>query len=373
MRASASGTITAIGVCFPDEVRRNEWWEDHYPDLVANAREAMLAKVWADHHERERSGYDACIERYLDDPFRGTVERRCMGPNDSAQAMELGAVEAALEAGGYAPEDIDLVLVHALRPDAHVVGEGTYLMCKLGIRAPAIQFESACASAMVGFHFAADLVAAGRYRRILVVVCSTYTRDVLASDSFSWFLGDGAAAFVVEPARAAGFGLLAAHTIPTSETCGIFHYDLELVDAQPRLMIHASRRAGKVIRDHSQAYLRRCVDAVLSEAGVGLADIDMLVVNTPTAWYAEFCATTLGLDLERTVDNYPAFANCGPVLWPNNLRTAVEDGRVRPGSLVLGYSIGSVATASAVIFRAGEIAVAERPVDSGSRVGDATG
>ena len=66
--------------------------------------------------------------------------------------------------------------------------------------------------------------------------------------------------------------------------------------------------------------------------------------------------------LDRTVDNYPRYANCGPILWPNNLRTAVLDGRVRPGTLVLGYSIGSVSTASAVVFRAGEISVAERSI-----------
>ncbi len=357
----APGNITAIGVCFPDEIRRNDWWERRYPELVANAREALLAKVWADHREREGSRYDACIDRYLRDPFRGTVERRWMAETDTAQALATGAARAALEAGGYGPEDIDLVLVHALRPDFHIVGEAAHLMTALGLRAPAIQFESACSSALIGFHMAADLVRVGRYRRILVVLTTTYTRDVLPSDSFSWFLGDGSAAFVVEPA-ASGHGLLGAHSIPTLETCGIFRHDLELVDGQPRLMIHARRDAGKVIRDESEGYLRTCVDGALREAGVGLADVDMLIVNTPTAWYAEFCATALGFGLDRTVDNYPRFANCGPVLWPNNLRTAVEDGRVRPGALVLGYSIGSVATATAVVFRAGDIAVRERPI-----------
>lgn len=357
-----NATLTAIGTCFPNEIRTNDWWERRYPKLVANAREATLARVWADHHEPSRSIYDACIDRYLTDPFRGTVERRWMGPDDSAQQLELRAAEAALAAGGYGPGDIDLVLVNSLRPDSHVVGDAAYLMCQLGIRAPAINFETACSSAMVGFHLAVDLIRSGRYRRILVIVCSTYTRDVDPGNSFSWFLGDGAAAFVVEPAHAPGFGLLAAHTIPTLETCGIFSYELELVEGQPRLMIEASRRAGKVIRDHSEGYLRHCVDAALSEAGFGLSDIDFLVVNTPTAWYAEFCATVLGFGLERTVDNYPSYANCGPVLWTNNLRTAVEDGRVQPGSLVLGFSIGSVSTASAVVFRAGRIGVAERAI-----------
>jgi 3-oxoacyl-[acyl-carrier-protein] synthase III len=356
------GTITAIGMTFPDEVRTNDWWEQRYPEVVANAREATLAKVWTDHSEAERSRYDQCIEPYLADPFRGTVERRWMSPTDTARAMELSAARAALAAGGYATEDIDLVLVHALRPDAHVVGEAAYLMLELGLRAPAIHFESACSSAMIGFHLASDLIGSGRYRRIMVVACTTYTRDVEPSDTFSWFLGDGAAAFVVEPAAKPGDGLLAAHTIPTLETCGIFRHDLELIDGQPRLMIRASRRAGKAIRDVSEVYLRTCVDKALSEAGVGLREIDFLVVNTPTAWYAEFCASVLGFAPEQTVDNYPRYANCGPVLWPNNLRTAVEDGRVRPGSLVLGYTIGSVSTAAAVVFRAGDIAVREVPI-----------
>lgn len=359
---NAPGTITAIGLSFPEEVRTNDWWERHHPALVADAREALLARVWADHSEQERSAYDSCIEPYLSDPFRGTVERRWMGAQGTSQDMALAAAGAALEAGGYAPGDIDLVLVNALRPDSHVVGDAAYIMAQLGLRAPALNFESACSSSMVGFHLAADLVRVGRYRRILVIACTTYTRDVEASDSFSWFLGDGAAAFVVEPAHAPGYGLLAAHTIPTLETCGIFYHELELVDGQPRLMIHASRKAGKVIRDASESYLRTCVDGALREAGVGLGDIDFLVVNTPTAWYAEFCTKVLGFGLEQTVDNYPRYANCGPVLWPNNLRTAVEDGRVRPGSLVLGYTIGSVSTASAVVFRAGEIKVRERPL-----------
>jgi 3-oxoacyl-[acyl-carrier-protein] synthase-3 len=353
------GTISSIGVAFPEDIRTNDWWEHHHPQLVARHRDALLAKVWADHTwpRTGASTYDQCIAAYLEDPFRGTVERRWMGPQDSAQSMELAAATAALDAGGHEGGDIDLVLVNALRPDSHVVGDAAYLMRRLGIRAPAINFESACASGLVGFHLAADLVRVGRYRRILVIACSTYTRDVDPEDSFSWFLGDGAAAFVVEPAREPDQGLLGAHTIPTLETCGIFRYEQVLVGSEPRMLIAASRRAGKAIRDNSEGYLRTCVDGALSEAGVALHDIDFLVVNTPTAWYAQFCAKVLGFEMSQIVDNYPRFANCGPALWGSNLHTAISEGRASPGDLVLGYSIGSVATASAVVFRVGEIAV----------------
>lgn len=352
---SPRGSITALAIALPEQVRRNDWWEQHYPEQVANARQSTLAKLWAGFGDAEPSTYDRAIAPYLDDPFRGTVERRVMGPDETALDFEVRACEAALQAGGYAPEDIDLVLVNALRPDTHVVGDAVYLVRRLGLRAPAIDFETACSSSVVGFHLANDLVRAGRYRRILVVSCCTYTRDADHADSFSWFLGDATGAFVVE-ARDGDEGLLAACTIPTVETCGAFRYDLELVGEQPMLRIAANKRkAGRSIRDMSETFLRRCVDGALREADLRLADVDFLICNTPTAWYASFCAAALGFDMDRVVDNYPRFANCGPALWPTNLHTALDEGRVRPGDLVLSYSVGSVSTASAVLFRAGEI------------------
>jgi 3-oxoacyl-[acyl-carrier-protein] synthase-3 len=352
--AHRPGNLTALAVAFPRHVRTNAWWEDNYPESVTHAREATLAKVWADFGEL--SIYDRAIAPYLADPFRGTVERRVMSPDMSGQQLELAAARAALDAAGLEVGDLDLVLVAALRPDSHVVGDAAFIARELGLRAPAIDFETACSSALVGFHLASDLVLAGRYRRILVIACCTYTRDVDMSDSFSWFLGDGAAAFVVEPALGDS-GLLGAHTIPTIETCGAFAYHMEVVEGQPQLRIRPDKHiAGKSIRDMSEIFLRRCVDGALSEANLSLSDVDFLICNTPTAWYGEFCANVLGFE-GRTIDGYPRFANCGPVLWPNNLHTALRERRVGPGDVVLGFSVGSVSTASALVFRVGEVAL----------------
>lgn len=353
-----SGTITAIATAFPRQIRRNAWWDEHYPELVANAREATLAKLWANFEDEQASVYDRTIAQYLADPFRGTVERRVMSPGMTAQQLELAAARAALAAGDIDPASVDLILLAALRPDSLVVGDAAFLVRELGVRAPAISFETACSSALVGFALAGDLVRAGRYKRILVVVCCTYTRDVDLGDSFSWFLGDGAAAFVVEPSDR--HGLLGAHTIPTVETCGAFAYEPTVVDGAATLRMRANREiAGRSIRDNSELYLRRCVDGALSEAGLGIRDVSFSICNTPTAWFAQFCTQVLALDRERTVDNYPRYANCGPTLWPSNLATALREGKIAAGDVVLGFSIGSVSTAASVVFRAGEIAVGE--------------
>jgi 3-oxoacyl-[acyl-carrier-protein] synthase-3 len=355
---SVSGTITAIATAFPKQIRTNAWWDEHYPELVRNAREATLARLWANFEDGQASAYDRTIAKYLADPFRGTVERRVMSPGMTAQQMQLAAARAALEAGDIDPASVDLILLAALRPDSLIVGDAAFLVRELGVRAPAISFETACSSALVGYTLASELVRAGRYRRILVVVCCTYTRDVELGDSFSWFLGDGAAAYVVEPS--AEFGILGAHTTPTTETCGAFSYEPTIVDGTATLRMRTNREiAGKSIRDNSEGYLRRCVDGALSEAGLGMRDVDFLICNTPTAWFAQFCADVLGVGLERTVDNYPRFANCGPTLWPSNLVTALREGKIQTGNVVSSFSIGSVSTAASVVFRAGEIAVGE--------------
>lgn len=351
-----SATITAVATAFPRQIRNNAWWEEHHPELVANAREATLARLWADFDDGRASAYDRAIADYLADPFRGTVERRVLSPGMTAQQLELAAARAALAAGDIDPTSVDLIMVAALRPDSLVVGDAAFLVRELGVRAPAINFETACSSALVGFTLAGELVRAGRWRKILVVVCCTYTRDVDLGDSFSWFLGDGAAAFVVEPSEE--YGILGAQTIPTVETCGAFAYQPTIIDGAATLRLQANREvAGRRIRDNSEAYLRRCVDGALSEAGLGMREVDFLVCNTPTAWFAQFCAQALDIGLERTVDGYPRFANCGPTLWPSNLAIALREGRIAVGDVVLGFSIGSVSTAASVVFRAGDIAV----------------
>lgn len=346
-----TGRIRAVAVAFPSTIRTNAWFHDHQPDLVARAHEATLAGVWADFGGKERSLYDQTLAPYLRDPFRGTVERRVMGPDDSAQSLSLTACRRVLTAANLDPSAVDLVLVNALRPDNHVVGDAAWLVKALGMRAPAINFESACSSALVGLQLASDLVSAGRYRRILVVTCCTYTRDVDPNDTFGWFLGDGAGAMLIE-AGAPDDGVLGAFVMPTIETCGAFAYHLD----GGQLRIRANRElAGPRIRDTSEHYLRTCADGALSAANRSLDDVDFLVVNTPTAWYGEFCAKTLGFGLDRVVNNYPRFANCGPALWTNNLHTGLTSGRIKPGDTILGYSVGSVSTASAIVYRVGEI------------------
>ena len=86
--------------------------------------------------------------------------------------------------------------------------------------------------------------------------------------------------------------------------------------------------------------------------------VAFFVFNTPTAWFAEFAAGTLGVSPSRTVDVNPKYGNIGPALLPVGLHEAAREGRIRRGDLVLCYSVGSVSTAHAAVLRWGDVAIA---------------
>lgn len=355
--------IRSLAVCFPELVRGNELLRCRFSHVFAQAEEHRLAEVWSGGSVggREHESYDESFRRFLDDPFRGTVERRVLAPEQRALELETAAAERALQAAELSVEDVGIILVCSFQPDQPGIGNAVFLARELGTRCPAWNLEAACSSATVGLRTAAALLQSEEARHVLVVVSTSYSRTTELDDTFGWFLGDGCAAFVVGP-EAEGRGVLGSHMINTSDTCGTFWYSMVDGGAEgPRLRIENSRNAGSVLRRTAAPTLVTCARGAATSAGVELSDIDFFVFNTPTAWYSSFCVETLGIDPERTIDLYPRYANTGPCLWPTGLHHAATDGRIAPDDLVLVYSVGSVSLAGAVVMRWGDVGLGPMP------------
>jgi 3-oxoacyl-[acyl-carrier-protein] synthase-3 len=120
----------------------------------------------------------------------------------------------------------------------------------------------------------------------------------------------------------------------------------------------STRAAAKILHDTAEPLLHETISGALARAGMTLDDAKLVVVNTPTAWYADFAARALHLDPERTLSVYPLYSNVGPVLMPANLAHAAAGGRLARGDVVVAYAVGSSSTASAIVMRWGDPLVA---------------
>lgn len=353
--------IRSLAVHFPKGVRTNQFWRNHHADVVSAIENKAKLKVWSADESNAASDFDQEMQRYLSDPFRGTVERRVLTPGEGSRTIELAAAKKAIAAAGMEPSDIELMIVASFLPDSFGLNNAAYVAQELDLKGQAWNLESACAGAMIGIQTACGLVKAGDYKNVLVVTSCCYSRDTDTRDTISWTAGDGAGAFLIERVEP-GYGRLGQKAFHTGVTNGALWFE-NYVTNEGKLWFRllASETAGKVIRDASETFLRKCCQGALDDAGLKLSDIDHFVFNTPTAWYSKFCARALGIDGERVTNTYPKYANMGPALLPANLFHAAREQPIKKGDRVLLYSIGSISSAGAMVVRWGDTALGTDP------------
>ncbi len=351
--------IRSVAVRRGGERRDNAWYAEHRPEVLAAATERGLARAFSSADGTARSaGFDAEMARYAEDPFRGAKVRWLLAPGETALGLSLAASRAALELAGAAPGEVDLVLAASWLPEKFVApGDAVELVRALGVRAPGYNVESACSSGTAGLELARAVVEAGLYRRVLVALSSTNSRHTDPRGTLGWISTDAACAFVVEAARSDGEGLLASHVENTAETCGVFEHALALdEDGRPCVRMVVGEAGTRALRESSGPdTVRRICLAALDRAGLSPADVAFWGFSTPLAWFSSLATRALELDPERTLDLFPRYANLGAPFPGFLLHHGLAEGKVRPGDLVVLFTIGSVSSAGATVLRAGRI------------------
>lgn len=354
--------IRSIALSFPKTIRTNDYYRKNHPELIAQVEEKTLAMMFSFSDYTPANEYDEEMMPYLKDPFRGSVERRVVGPDETSLTLSYKASVDALEAAKMSIEEIDLLLVATLIPEQLVPGNAAYLAGQLGMRGAAWNIDSTCSSAVTALHNACALVRAGEFRNVLVVVCTNYSPFADENDTISFLSGDGAAACVVSSVKP-NQGYLGSKIINTAPTCGLFGLE-KAVDAQGnhRLFIRAGGKGiAKVASEISVKSVRECCEGALAAAGVTKDQIDFFAFYTPTAWYRNTCVRVLGIDPERTIDLHDRYANAGPVLSYATLYHAQEAGKIKENDLVLLYCFGAATSAAAVVLRWGDVALGPAP------------
>ncbi|MEI2583864.1 3-oxoacyl-ACP synthase III family protein [Scytonema sp. PRP1] len=349
--------IRSLALNFPSNICTNDYYREKYPELVAQSEQKSLARLFSLADSTPGNEFDQEMMPYLSDPFRGAVERRILGSGESSLTLECRAARDALEAANLSIEDIDLAIVTSFGTEEVVAGNAAFLVNQLGLRCAAWNLNSMCSSAIVGLQTASTLVRAGEYRNVLVVTSCAYSRLLDERDTISWITGDGAGAFVVSAVKA-NQGILGSKIVHSAETCGSFYTELaEDWQGNLRLFMRTNKGANRVISNTAADFVLTCCEGAAVAANVTLDEIDFFVFNTPTAWFAKFGARVLGIEPEHTINLYPQYGNIGPVLPLANLYHAAQWGKIHENDLVLIYSFGAAANATATVMRWGNVAL----------------
>jgi 3-oxoacyl-[acyl-carrier-protein] synthase-3 len=272
----------------------------------------------------------------------GIRKRHIAAEGEASSDLGAAAARIALKKAGLTADDIDLIVVATATPDHTFPATATIIQNKLGItRGAAFDMQAVCAGFVYAMATADNFLVRGQFERALVIGAETFSRILDWSDRGTCVLfGDGAGALVMERTpveKAKGRGMKASHL----RTDGRFK-DLLYVDGGPSTTgtVGKLRMVGNQVFKHAVAKISESVLESVKQAGLQVSDIDWFVPHQANQRILNAVAEKLGLEEHKVVSTVAEHGNTSAASVPLALATAIEDGRVKQGDLVLIEAIG---------------------------------
>ena len=285
----------------------------------------------------------------------GIRERRIVSDDESTCSMATTASERALARAHIAASDLDTIIVATTTPDHLLPPAAAVIQDRLGARGAAVfDVGAACAGWIYGLAIARGLIAAGTARRILLVGAETISRYVDWSDRATCVLfGDGAGAVVVE-ASADGGGVLSTVLRGDGskrELLTVLGGGSKYPPSERTLRegMHYIRMQGSEVFKAAVPSMAEAVEDALAQAGLALADVDLLVPHQANARIVEAVAKRLRLDPAKVFLNIERYGNTSAASIPIALCEAVDTGRVHPGDHLAFVAFGGGMTWGAAV------------------------
>jgi 3-oxoacyl-[acyl-carrier-protein] synthase III len=314
MLARATGpriSITGLGCHVPDKVVTN----DDLAKLVDTSDEWIVERT-------------------------GIRERRIAADDEALTDVCLPAARRALEMAGADPASIDLLVVATVTPDMSFPSSSAMLADLLGMPdAAAYDLSAGCTGFVYAVVQAHAMLAAGLARRALVIGADVLSKLLDWTDRSTVVLfGDGAGAVVMEAVPEGGFlgfelgadGAGGANLwLPGSGS-------RKFEDADSHVKMN-----GREVFKFATRVMVTSAEAVLAECDKTMADVDVYVPHQANVRIIDHATKKLGVPAEKTVVNVHRYGNTSSGSIPLALADAADDGRLRPGKLVLLTGMGA--------------------------------
>jgi len=272
----------------------------------------------------------------------GIGERRVAAPGELTSDLAVRAADRALSSAAMSGSDLDLLVLATATPDNTFPATAAKVQARLGMRrGAAFDVQAVCAGFIFALSVADNAVRLGQARTALVVGAETFSRILDWEDRSTCVLfGDGAGAVVLRAIPAAESGgrfILSNHLHSDGR-----QYDILYVDGGPSSTRDTGflRMEGREVFRQAVHRLSAVVDEALAANGLTAADVDWLVPHQANSRIIDGMGRKLGLPEDKIVVTIERHANTSAASIPLALETAVADGRIKPGHLVLMEALG---------------------------------
>lgn len=290
----------------------------------------------------------------------GIRQRHIVDAGMATSDLATMAAREAIKNAGLTPDDIDVIVVGTVTPDMLFPSTACLVQAKLGARkAWGFDLSAACSAFTYALTVGNSIVASGGATHALVIGADVMSSIIDYTDRATCVLfGDGAGAVVLGPSN--------------DDTIGILDYD-HMIDGNggPALCmpaggsrmpathetvdqrLHYVKQDGQTVFKFAVRNTGEICERLLKRNHLTGDDLDLFVSHQANKRIIMSAAERIGMPDEKVIINIDRYGNTTAATIPLALHTAVEEGKLKKGNLILLTSVGAGFTVGSVLVRWG--------------------
>ena len=286
----------------------------------------------------------------------GIRERRLVTPGEACSDLAVKAAEGALKAAGVSAAELDMILLATCTGDYPLPATACLIQHRIGAtRAAACDLSAACCGFVYALSVADAYVKTG-LRHVLVIGSEVMSAITDWTDRNTCILfGDGAGAAVVS-ASDGERGILSSHLKSDGALCDLIivpgggsrNPPSEKIVAERMQFI---RMKGNETFKVAVRTLEDIARETLAANNLSVKDLDLYVPHQANGRILKSVADRLGLPIEKMMLNLARYGNTSAASIPIALDEAVQEGRIKEGSLVMIGAFGAGLTWASALIR----------------------
>ena len=288
----------------------------------------------------------------------GIRERHIVENGVATSDLAVEAARQALANRGIQAKDIEAIVVGTVTPDMLFPSTACLVQHKLGAQgAWGFDLSAACSAFPYSLQCGAQFIMSGAHRKVLVIGADVMSSIINYQDRATCVIfGDGAGAVLLEPAADNDPGIIDfLHEVDGSGGCSLYMpgggslhpASAETVDKK----MHYVHQDGQAVFKYAVRKMAEVSEKLLTRNGFTGKDVACFIPHQANKRIITATADRLGLPMDRVIINIDRYGNTTAGTIPLAMHTAIEEGKMKQGDLVLLASVGAGFTVGATLLR----------------------
>jgi 3-oxoacyl-[acyl-carrier-protein] synthase-3 len=288
----------------------------------------------------------------------GIRERHLVDKGIAASDLAVEAVKNLVQSHPVDLQQIDAIIVGTVTPDMMFPSTACLVQHKLGIvRTWGYDLSAGCSGFLYALDAGVPFIESGRHKKVLVIgsdansIMTDYTDRAVCI-----IFGDGAGAVLLEPAEEGEDGIIDFEA-QIEGAGGQYLYlpgggslnpaSHETVDKK----MHYIHQDGQQVFKYAVKKMAEMTERLLKRNNLTGADVDCFIAHQANKRIITATADRLKMPMEKVIINIDRYGNTTAGTLPLAMQSALEEGKLKKGDLVLLAAVGAGFTSGATLLR----------------------